>query len=49
MPLGSGRKVTYWLSMVLSIENEVLIPFIDPRGTKASCPRWKTLRFLSNA
>ena len=34
MPLGSGRKVTYWLSMVLSIENEVLIPFIDPRGTK---------------
>ena len=44
MALAPGRKVTYWLSMVLSIENEVLIPFIDPRSTKRLA--WDGRRFV---
>ena len=34
MALARGWKVTYWLPLVLSIEDEVLIPFIDPRTTR---------------
>ena len=34
MTVSVGRKVIYWLPMVLAIEGRPLIPFIDPRRSR---------------
>ena len=35
-PLGmsAGRKVTYWLPMILAIDKRPLVPFVDPRRSR---------------
>ena len=33
-PLGAGGKVVYWLSVILQIEGQPTVPFIDPRRTR---------------
>lgn len=35
LAMGPGRKVSYWLPMVLSRQARPLIPFIDPRRTRS--------------
>ncbi|MDR7028018.1 hypothetical protein J2X08_002185 [Rhizobium rosettiformans] len=34
LPMGAGRKVSYWLSMVLAVDGTPLVPFIDPRRSR---------------
>lgn len=34
MPMGAGRKVSFWLPMILAIEAKPYAVFIDPRRTK---------------
>lgn len=34
LAMGAGRKVSYWLPMVLSYQERPIIPFIDPRRTR---------------
>lgn len=34
LAMGMGRKVTYWLPMVLAIDEQPSALFIDPRGSK---------------
>lgn len=34
LALGAGRRVTYWLPMVLSVDTSPLIPFVDPRQSR---------------
>lgn len=34
LAMGSGRKVSYWLQMVLSYQDRPIIPFIDPRRSR---------------
>ncbi len=32
--MGAGQRVVYWLSMILAIDEQPLVPFIDPRRSK---------------
>lgn len=34
LAMGSGRRVSYWLSMILSLEGRPVVPFIDPRRSR---------------
>ena len=34
MAMGVGQKVVYWLPMVLAVEDQPLVPFIDPRRSR---------------
>lgn len=34
MAMGVGQKVIYWLPMVLAIEEQPFVPFIDPRRSR---------------
>lgn len=34
LAMGAGRKVVYWLPMVLAHEGRPLVPFIDPRRSR---------------
>ena len=34
LAMGSGRKVSYWLPMVLSYNGRAIVPFIDPRRSR---------------
>lgn len=34
LAMGAGRKVAYWLPMVLAHEGRPLVPFIDPRRSR---------------
>lgn len=34
LAMGSGRKVSYWLPMVLAFGGQPIIPFIDPRRSR---------------
>ncbi|MCW1752982.1 type VI toxin-antitoxin system SocB family DNA replication inhibitor toxin [Rhizobium acaciae] len=34
LQMGSGRKVSYWLSMVLAMDDTPFVPFIDPRRSR---------------
>lgn len=34
LAMGAGRKVAYWLPMVLSYQDRPIIPFIDPRRSR---------------
>lgn len=35
MAMSTGRKVTYWLPMILAIDERPLVPFIDPRRSRS--------------
>lgn len=34
LALGTGQQVAYWLPMVLSLDSQPIVPFIDPRKSK---------------
>ncbi|WP_119422954.1 type VI toxin-antitoxin system SocB family DNA replication inhibitor toxin [Desertibaculum subflavum] len=34
LAMSTGRKVVFWLSMVLSLDGQPIVPFIDPRRTR---------------
>lgn len=34
MAMSAGRKVAYWLSVVLALNDQPLVPFIDPRRSR---------------
>lgn len=34
MAMSAGRKVAYWLPMILAIDERPLVPFIDPRRSR---------------
>ncbi|TSD85192.1 hypothetical protein FFK22_028575 [Mycobacterium sp. KBS0706] len=34
LAMGTGRKVVYWLPMVLSLDGRPTVPFIDPRRSR---------------
>lgn len=34
MAMGVGQRVVYWLPMILAIEDQPLVPFIDPRRSR---------------
>lgn len=34
MAMSAGRKVVYWLSMILILEDRPVVPFIDPRRSR---------------
>lgn len=34
LAMGTGQKVAYWLSLILSVDGRAIVPFIDPRRSK---------------
>lgn len=35
MAMSAGRKVSYWLPMILAVDERPLVPFIDPRRSRS--------------
>lgn len=34
LSMGGGRRVSYWLSMILALDGKPMVPFVDPRRTR---------------